>query len=52
MIEKCLDLLFQFEYYAESDFIDIAKGKNEHPKTWNDFKNKAKRINAWLLQKK
>lgn len=52
MIEKCLELLFQFEYYAESELIDIAKGKNELPKTWKDFKNKAKRRNAWLLQKK
>lgn len=52
MIENCLKLLFQFEYYAESEIIDIAKGKNEIPRSWNDFKIKAKRRNAWLLRKK
>jgi len=52
MIEKCLELLYQFEYLGESELIDIAKGKNEIPKTWADFKNKAKRRNEWLLLKK
>lgn len=52
MIDNCLKLLFEFEYLGESEIIDIAKGKYELPKTWGDFKNKAKRKNAWLLLKK
>jgi len=52
MIENCLKLLFQFEFLGESELIDIAKGKNELPKRWADFKNKAKRQRAWLSLKK
>tara|TARA_R110000823_G_scaffold103486_1_gene220986 strand:- start:11 stop:166 length:156 start_codon:yes stop_codon:yes gene_type:complete len=43
MISKIIDALQAFDYYAESEIIEIAKGKYKMPETIKEGKEKLKR---------
>jgi hypothetical protein len=43
MISKIIDALQAFDYYAESETIEIAKGKYKIPETIKQGKEKLKR---------
>ena len=43
MISKIIDALQAFDYYAESEIIEIAKGKYKMPETIKQGKEKLKR---------
>ena len=43
MIAKIIDALQSFDYYGESDIIEIAKGKYKLPETIKEGKEKLKR---------
>lgn len=44
MIKQILDLLMSDEWHGtKSEAIEIAKGKNQLPKTFKQLKNKIKR---------
>jgi hypothetical protein len=43
MIAKIIDALQAFNYYGESDIIEIAKGKYKMPETIKQGKEKIKR---------
>jgi hypothetical protein len=43
MIAKIIDALQAFDYYGESDIIEIAKGKYKMPETIKQGKEKIKR---------
>ena len=43
MISKIIDALQAFDYYGESDIIEIAKGKYKMPETIKQGKEKLKR---------
>ena len=43
MISKIIDALQAFDYYAESDIIEIAKGKYKMPETIKQGREKLKR---------
>jgi hypothetical protein len=43
MIAKIIDALQAFDYYGESDIIEIAKGKYKLPETIKEGKEKLKR---------
>jgi hypothetical protein len=47
MIKNILQMLTIDEFYSESEFIDIAKGRNEIPKTFNKAYKQVKRKYAW-----
>lgn len=49
MIAKIIDLLQSNEFYGVSEYVDIAKGKNEYITTFKDGKKKIKRL--WLQKK-
>jgi hypothetical protein len=47
MIEQILELLKASEHYAESEYIEIAKGKNKLNKTWKEVFKQHKRLLKW-----
>jgi hypothetical protein len=47
MIGQILELLKASEHYAESEYIEIAKGKNKHPKTWREAFKQHQRLLKW-----
>lgn len=47
MIEAIFEMLYLTDHYGKSELIDIAKGKNEIPKTWADTIKQIKRAKAW-----
>ncbi len=50
MIKDIVDLLNTADYYGQSEYIDIAKGKYAIPYTWKDtFKNIKRRL--WQIRK-
>lgn len=50
MIKDIIDLLNTGNYYGQSEYIDIAKGKYELPNTWKDtFENIKRRL--WQIRK-
>ncbi len=51
MIKDILDLLRMYDYYGESEIIDIAKGKYKYPKDMKEVKNMVKRRTKWLSKK-
>lgn len=51
MIRNLLELLGLSEYYAESEIIDIAKGKYELRNTISGIEDQLKREKAWRLKK-
>ncbi|MDG3582047.1 hypothetical protein [Galbibacter pacificus] len=51
MIVQILKLLQTDNYYGISKEIEIAKGKNELPKSFQEIINQAKRKLKWQLRK-
>ena len=51
MIKHILDLLALDEFYGQSEFIEIAKGKYQRPTTLKQGFNKIKREIKWLKRK-
>jgi hypothetical protein len=47
MIKNILQMLTIDDFNGESEFIDIAKGRNEIPKTFNKAYKQIKRKHAW-----
>lgn len=47
MIKNIIQMLSIDNFYAESEFIDIAKGRNEIPKTVTKLYKQTKRKHAW-----
>lgn len=47
MINHILQMLQINDFYGESEFIDIAKGRNEIPKTVTKIYKQTKRKYAW-----
>jgi hypothetical protein len=50
MIAKIIDALQAFEYYGESEAIEIAKGRNELVKDCKDLKLKVKRAYKFIFR--
>lgn len=50
MIAETIKLLQSFHWYGCTETIEIAKGKNAIPKSWNEAKEKIKRA-KWQLKK-
>jgi hypothetical protein len=44
MLEKIIALLNTNEWYEGDEWVQIAKGKYQYPKTLNDIKDKAIRM--------
>lgn len=51
MIKQILDLLNMLPHYGQSEVIEIAKGKNELPKTFKAGFEQIKRVIKWLSKK-
>ena len=51
MIKNILDLLALDEHYAQSEVIEIAKGKYLYMETFNDGFKQLKRKLKWLKRK-
>ena len=47
MIQQILELLKASTHYNESEFIEIAKGKNKLPKTWREAFKQHQRLLKW-----
>ena len=47
MIEQILNLLKSDKHYAESELIEIAKGKKKFPETWRETFKQNKRLLKW-----
>jgi hypothetical protein len=47
MIKNIIQMLSIDDFYVESEFIDIAKGRNEIPKTVTKLYKQTKRKHAW-----
>ena len=47
MIQNILSLLSIDDFYVKSDNIDIAKGKNQIPKSFRQAIKQIKRAEAW-----
>ena len=52
MIKETLDLLRLADWYGQSEAIEIAKGKNQLPKTIKQGINQIKRSYKWQTRKK
>ena len=39
MLRETIELLQGDDFYGESEFIEIAKGKNKIPNTWKEISN-------------
>ena len=52
MIAETIKLLHSNQWYGCSENIEIAKGKNEIPKTWKEAKEQIKRYRLWLSKNK
>lgn len=51
MFKNIITLLQLHDHYGVSENIEIAKGKNELPKTFKKTIPKLKRLIKWQLQK-
>lgn len=51
MIAETIKLLHSNEWYGQSETIEIAKGKNEIPKTWKQAKEQIKRYKLYISKK-
>lgn len=51
MIKNILELLALDEHYAQSELIEIAKGKYQINKTWKQGFKQLKRQLKWLKRK-
>jgi len=47
MIAETIKLLQSNEFYGQSEFIEIAKGKNAIPNNWKEAKKQIKRNRLW-----
>jgi len=47
MIELIFEMLHLTEHYAQSENIEIAKGKNELPEDWKGVITQIKRHKKW-----
>lgn len=47
MIKDIIDLLMIREHYGKHESIEIAKGKNEIPRTWKNGFKQIKRQIKW-----
>ena len=50
MIKEILNLLMMDNHNGESETIEIAKGKDEMPNSWEKGFNQIKRIIKWQRQ--
>jgi hypothetical protein len=51
MIKQVISLLMTIDHYNQSELIELAKGKNEIPKTWKKGFEQIKREMKWLTKK-
>lgn len=51
MIKAILDLLTTFDHYAQSEEIEIAKGKHELPTNFKKGFTQVKRFIKWQTRK-
>ena len=51
-MENLLDLLRASDWYGQSETIEIAKGKNQLPKTFKQGLTQIKRSYKWQTRKK
>lgn len=51
MIKQIMLLLNGLDHYAQSETIEIAKGKNEYPKTFTSLFKQIKRLIEWRKRK-
>lgn len=51
MIREVISMLMMGSHYNQSELIEIAKGKNEIPKTWKKGFEQIKREVKWLTKK-
>lgn len=51
MLKNIIQLLQLHEHYGVSENIEIAKGKNELPKSFKKAKIQLKRFIKWQIQK-
>ena len=51
MIRNIIDLLNVLPHYGQSELIEIAKGKNEIPRTFKSGFEQIKRVMKWLNKK-
>lgn len=51
-MEEVLKVLRSAKFYGSSEYIEIAKGKNEMPTTIKKGINQIKREYKWLMLKK
>lgn len=51
MLKNIIQLLQLHEHYAVSENIEIAKGKNELPKSFKKAIPQLKRLIKWQIQK-
>jgi|TARA_B100000780_G_C20952583_1_gene380036 hypothetical protein len=47
---RILKLLNAYEFYAEDETIEIAKGKNKMPETFKEGYKQLKRNRRWQIQ--
>lgn len=47
MVKEILELLKAADHYGQSEFIEIAKGKNKIPNTWLEAFKQHKRKLKW-----
>ena len=52
MIELIFEMLHLTDHLGHSELIEIAKGKNELPTTFEKIKEQSKRAKAWQRLKK
>ena len=50
-ISGIIKLLQSNDFKGVSDAVDIAKGRNQLPKTWKQMYNTIKRTKIWLPKK-
>jgi len=51
MIKQVISLLMTIDHFNQSEIIEIAKGRNEIPKTWKKGFRQIKREMKWLTRK-
>lgn len=51
VVKQIMAMLNNLDHYGHSDNIEIAKGKNELPKTFSDFFKQVKRQVKWRRRK-
>ena len=52
MIKQVINLLMTIDHFNQSEFIEIAKGRNEIPNTLHKGIKQIKRISKWRKMSK